>query len=269
MNKPKKTKVNKPPQPKAKKPPQRKTNKIRATSQPPAVDREFDPSTNCEELHLKYPPENSWRNVSIKDSQEFRSLFLGDWELLGNEDRMNFDSSLFRLRNWESPFDLLQLLWAADKLKVYPPPSVLSILAKAIESYFLTEGKMPLDKCLGLVWKRGKGSSYFTKSKEHTRDTLLCEQMETLRYIWGLTIPEAAHMVASANPGTLEEATIKSRYDKEWKKLRIICHSTAIVHSCCWSRKDKKKFLGTFPVHSLPPHLRTKHPSDNPKEKHN
>ena len=263
--------MNKPHKPEVNKPRKQKINKPRATSQNPAVAWEFDPSAYREELHLKYPPQNSWENISIKDSQDFRNLFLGDWELLGNEDRMHLDSSLFRWRNWGSPFDLLHLLWVADKLNVYPPISVLSGLAKAVESYFLAEGEKRFDECLGLVGKKSK-RNYFTKSAIRSRDADLCQQMETLIGVWKViikvTIEEAAVMVAAANPNSLSEDTIKRLYsnNKNWKELRTIFSALASVHSLCWSTEDRQNFLTSFPVYSLPQRFKSEHPLYNPED---
>ena len=194
---------------------------------------------------------------------------LGDWELFGNEDRMIFDRSLFRWRNWGSPFELLQLLWAADRFNVYPPISVFSGLAKAVESYFLADGKKRFDECLGLVGKRG-GRNYFTEMTNRSRDANLCQQMETLKGIWKVTVEKAAAMVAAANPNSISEDTIKFRYSnsKKWKELRAVFSVAVKVHLICWSPEDRQKFLNTFPLESLPPRLKSEHPSYNPKDPH-
>jgi len=256
--------MNKPHKPKAKKISKRKTNKTRATSQEPAV---VNSSTHREDLHLKYPPQYGWENVSIKDSQEFRSLFLRVEELPEFEEFLLLSSAHIGWKRDQSPYYLLQMLWAAHRANVYPPISVLSALAKVAESFFIAEGNKRFDECLGLVGKWG-GRSYFKKSTIRSRDANLCQQMETLIGVWKVTIEEAAAMVAAANPHSLKENTINRYYsnNKKWKELRIIYRTAAMVHVLCWSTENRQNFLTSFPVDSLPPRLQPEHPLYNPED---
>ncbi len=256
--------MNKPHKPKAKKISKRKTNKTRAISQEPAV---VNSSTHREDLHLKYPPQNGWENVSIKDSQEFRSLFLRAEELPEFEEFLLLSSAHIGWKRDQSPYYLLQMLWAAHRANVYPPISVLSALAKAAESFFIAEGNKRFDECLGLVGKWG-GRSYFKKSTIRSRDANLCQQMETLIGVWKVTIEEAAAMVAAANPHSLSENTINRYYsnNKKWKELRIIYRTAAMVHVLCWSTENRQNFLTSFPFYSLPSKIQSEHPLYNPED---
>ncbi len=256
--------MNKPYKPKAKKISKRKPNKARATSQEPAV---VNSSTHREDLHLKYPPQNGWENVSIKDSQEFRSLFLRAEELPEFEEFLLLSSAHIGWKRDQSPYYLLQMLWAAHRANVYPPISVLSALAKVAESFFIAEGNKRFDECLGLVGKWG-GRSYFKKSTIRSRDANLCQQMETLIGVWKVTIEEAAAMVAAANPHSLKENTINRYYsnNKKWKELRIIYRTAAMVHVLCWSTENRQNFLTSFPVYSLPQRFKSEHPLYNPED---
>lgn len=256
--------MNKPHKPKAKKISKRKTNKTRATSQEPAV---VNSSTHREDLHLKYPPQYGWENVSIKDSQEFRSLFLRAEELPEFEEFLLLSSAHIGWKRDQSPFNLLQMLLAAHRANVYPPISVLSALAKAAESFFIAEGNKRFDECLGLVGKRGE-RNFFTESTIRSRDAKLCQQMETLIGVWKVTIEEAAAIVAAANPHSLSEDTINRYYsnNKKWKELRTIFSTVGKVYSLCWSTEDRQNFLTSFPVDSLSPRIQSEHPLYNPED---
>ncbi|MDR4495118.1 MAG: hypothetical protein R3B74_11980 [Nitrospirales bacterium] len=139
---------------------------------------------------------------------------------------------------------------------VTPSRDLLEDMADKINRYLESEGSISLDRCFGVVSRRGN-DGIFAKSKKSRRDNTLCSIMMQLRQNFKLSIVEAARMVSEL-PNSLDEDTLEARFKKNriWKMWREDEHEEWFI-----LREDQKKnYLKKFPYHSLPQKIMSLHP---------
>lgn len=139
---------------------------------------------------------------------------------------------------------------------VTPPRNLLEDMADKINRYLESEGSVSLDRCFGVISRRGN-DGIFAKNKKSRRDNTLCSIMIQLRQNFKLSIVEAARMVSEL-PNSLDEDTLEARFKKDriWKMWRENEHEEWFL----LQESQKKGYLKKFPYHSLPQKIMSLHP---------
>ena len=146
----------------------------------------------------------------------------------------------------------------ADMLKIPPKRESVQIFARAWRKWFSNEGKLTLDKCLGLSAKRGRDPVY-KQLQISTRNSVYLHKMVLLRAL-GFTISEAAKAVAAGEfhskhgskswrLAPLTEKSVRALYIRENGK-QMLQNATAP------EGKTRADFLAQFPPDYIPGRLK-------------
>lgn len=215
-------------------------------------------------VHVKYPPEEI---VSLSRFRRLPNLYEGYRPFFHSP--LGVIGSKFSVTPSPSPLQAIQAMVLAHDLGLYPPKAVLAWLAERFRHYLVKGAAYrptspSLDRIFGLIG-RGKENRRGQRRLWHTealkmRDMMLCSEIETLRKEFGVSITQAARMVAARAKGNwdypppLTPETIKQRYLHDWKQWRKSL--TPVVER----RKNfgfiRAEYLRGYPLHVLPDNLK-------------
>lgn len=216
------------------------------------------------EVFVKYPPRH-WFPVRRDDLAKMPNMLTTKPDV-----RLDVYYSLQGFANefhfTKEPILALKAISLAHAADMYPPLWALNFIVKAFDEYLDSKGTANLEKCLGLIGKRGS-SNYFKKIEQRSRDFSLCQDVHLLNKGLKVSIDDAVHIVAASmnKSQKLSEQTIRDRYtkDADWKGYRKNWEKSQFAQKTLESLEERQKFITRFQYHTLPPRIRAYHP-DHP-----
>jgi hypothetical protein len=168
---------------------------------------------------------------------------------------------------WQkNPVEAVSVLIEGHRKGYVPPRTVLEWLVRGFERYQATRRKVSLEGCLGFRAKRGQRHPFFEQA-EFARDVQYCREMCHAIHCLGLSLDEAAYMVAEIykdkppfTPGypplpALADSTLREKYVKRWKYLRSDIFEHPDIDRKNPSPAEKAAYLKTFPTYTIPSRL--------------
>jgi hypothetical protein len=211
-------------------------------------------------LFTRYP-EGDAPPETITATEAFRgiSLAYGPFLFQGDFASEMFASSVVadieRFEETGNPVYALHVLADCHNAGVYPPPSVIKWISRAITTYLQNEGAADLHALLGLIPGVGK-AKIFDEYQSQARKRHQYHMVKVILAHFPVKVDEACVMVAARdNPRESEETVkkkargIKAAYYVERRNGRI---PEVLEH-----HRPNKFFLGQFPPWSIPDKLKT------------
>jgi len=186
----------------------------------------------------------------------------------------NLRRNLSRLKNQyqetENPFYILQSFLTSHAAGLYPPISVLNILAEAFKNYIDSWGKKSLDEILKFKLGTDKKDTSFSLIDKKGFEVAILMEVGKLICLFNLHVIDAAHMVSRSledarekgitlNKGfKIPKIDVVDRYNrKKGNQFRKGIWKKEIYSK--YTDKDKKEILKEYPIDSIPEYIRKKY----------